>query len=323
MKKIWFILFISLALLFGKLSAQQVAAYSSLDTNAMMIGDQVEMQLGINLPDDFTVDWPQLIDSVAPHIEIVNKTAIDTTRVNNNLTLKQNLTITSFDSGYYEIPSIEFVFHHKNDTVSYKTSTRLLYLAVNVPVVDTAQAFKAIKGPVSEPYTWREILPWVALGLAVIGLIIFLVWYIRRRRKNLPVFVKPKPILPPHVLAIKKLEELRLEKIWQNGHVKEYHTMLTDIMREYLENRFHFEAMEKTTDEILEEIANQKINKEASSKLAGILQLADLVKFAKGQPTPLENDLSLNHGIDFVNETKLVIIRDTIENNSETETKEE
>ena len=139
----------------------------------------------------------------------------------------------------------------------------------------------------------------------------------------MPVFVKPKPILPPHILAINQLEELRLAKVWQTGKVKEYHTQLTDIVREYLENRFHFEAMEMTSDEILEEIANQKVNKEATSKLAGILQLADLVKFAKGQPTPLENDLSLSHGVDFVNETKLAIIQNTIENNIETETKEE
>jgi hypothetical protein len=312
-----------MVLLGSKLQAQQATAYSTLDTNAIMIGDQVEMQLGINIPDDFTVIWPLLVDSLAPHIEIVSKSGIDTTRTNNNLTFRQNLKITSFDSGYFEIPSIEFIFHHKNDTASYKTSTRLLYLMVNVPVVDTAQAFKAIKGPVPEPYTWREILPWVLLGLAIIGLVIFLVWYIKRRRKNLPVFVKPKPVLPPHVIAIKKLEELRLEKVWQNGKVKEYHTQLTDIVREYLENRFHFEALEMTTDEIVVEIKNHKVNNEAASKLAGILQLADLVKFAKGQPTPLENDICLTHGVDFVNETKLLIIQNSIENNKETETKEE
>lgn len=323
MRKNWFILIISLVLLGGKLQSQQAAAYMSIDTNAIMIGDQIEMQLGLTVPDDFSVLWPQLVDSVAPHIEIVSKTEIDTTRTDNSLTFKQNLTITSFDSGYFEIPSVEFMFRHKNDTVSYKTSTRSLYLMVNTPVVDTAQAFKAIKGPVSEPYTWREILPWVALGIAIIGLIIFLIWYLKRKKKNLPVFVKQKPQLPAHVVAISKLEELRLAKVWQGGKVKEYHTELTDILREYLENRFQFEAAEMTTDEILDEITNLKVNKDAESKLAGILQMADLVKFAKGQPTPLENDLCLSHGVDFVNETKKTVVQNTIENNSETEIKEE
>ena len=321
MRRFSFILLGLLIILIGKLHAQQAAAYLSIDTNAMMIGDHVEMELGLTVPEDFLVIWPQFTDSLAPHIEIVNKSAVDSTRANNILTYKQNLTVTSFDSGYFEIPSLDFVFHHKNDTTKYTTSTRKLYLLVNIPVVDTSQAFKVIKGPVDEPYTWREILPWIVLGLAIIALVIFLVRYIIRRKKNLPVFVRPKPVLPPHVLAINKLEELRLEKVWQNGNVKEYHTRLTDILREYLDNRYHFDAMEMTSDEIVEEIENQKVNKEAASKLKGLLHLADLVKFAKGQPTPLENDLCLTHGVDFVNETKLVIIQNIIEQNKETETK--
>ena len=77
------------------------------------------------------------------------------------------------------------------------------------------------------------------------------------------------------------MEELRLAKVWQNGKVKEYHTQLTDIVREYLENRFHFEALEMTTDEILEEIANQKVNKEATSKLAGIIAIGRPGKICK------------------------------------------
>ena len=323
MRKELFLILFSLLLLSGKLHSQQVEAYATIDTNAMLIGDQVGMQLGITVPEDFVVSWPKFTDSLAPHIEIVSKSAIDTISGNKILTFKQNLNITSFDSGYFEIPALEFIFQHKNDTVYYKANTRALYLMVNTPVVDTAQAFKAIKGPISEPYTLREMLPWIALALAIIALVVFLVWYIKRRKKNLPVFVKPKPKLPPHVLAINQLEELRLEKVWQNGKVKEYHTRLTDILREYLENRFHFEAMEMTSDEINEEIFNLKVNNEAAAKLKSLLQLADLVKFAKGQPTPLENDLCLAHGVDFVNETKLVVMHDAPENNTITETKEQ
>lgn len=322
MKKFQFILIVSFVFVLGKMQSQQAAAYMTIDTNAMMIGDHIDLQVGLTVPEDFIVSWPQWNDTIAPHIEIVKSTSVDTARAKGSLTFKQNLTITSFDSGYFEIPSLDFVFHHKNDTAKYTTSTRKLYLMVDTPVVDTAQAFKAIKGPVDEPYTWREILPWVALGLAIIALVLFLVRYFIRRKKNLPVFVRPKPTLPPHVLAINQLEELRLEKVWQNGNVKEYHTRLTDILREYLENRYHFDAMEMTSDEILDEIETLKVNKEASSKLAGLMQLADLVKFAKGQPTPLENDLSLTHGVDFVNETKLVVVQNLIEKNKETETKE-
>jgi hypothetical protein len=46
------------------------------------------------------------------------------------------------------------------------------------------------------------------------------------------------------------------------------------------------------------------VNGQAREKLLKTLTLADLVKFAKEQPLPVENDLSLNHCIDFVRETR-------------------
>lgn len=289
--------------------AQNVEAFSRLDTNAILIGDQIGLELGIRIPEGYLVRWPLLGDTITRHIEIINKKSIDTIASGGNLTLLQKLTITSFDSGYFEIPDLEFSFRYPDDTTTFIANTNSLYLSVTTPVVDTSQAFKAIKGPVSEPYTLAEILLWVlyiVLGILVIVGIVLLIRYDRRRKKYQPLFKKSKPIIPPDVLAIQKLEELRLAKVWQQGKLKEYHTDLTDIVREYFEGRYHFDAMEMTSEEILEVLKNHDINKEATNKIAGVLQLADLVKFAKALPTALENDLSLNHCIDFVKETKPV-----------------
>lgn len=287
--------------------SQNVEAYARLDSSSIMIGDQVELELGIRVPENFAVSFPFFQDTLTTHIEILEKEKLDTTKIDEGQLIKQLYTITSFDSGYFALPDFEFMFHHKEDTILYRTNANALYLMVNTPVVDTSQAFKAIKGPVKEPYTFWEVFPWVALGLAVIGLIIFVIWYIRKRKKNQPIFTrKPKPQLPPGLLAIQKLEELRLAKVWQQGKLKKYHTQLTDIVREYFKGRYHFDALEMTSDEIMENLQNLNKNKEANEKMRSVLQLADLVKFAKAHPTPLENDLSLNHVIDFVNETKIV-----------------
>jgi len=82
---------------------------------------------------------------------------------------------------------------------------------------------------------------------------------------------------------------------------------LVDITREYMVNRYHFDALEMTSHEIIAELNNHNINKEAREKLENVLLLSDMVKFAKAIPTPLENDLGLSHCVDFVNETKLVV----------------
>ena len=295
-----------LTLCFGlNIQAQQVAAWTKIDTNAIMIGQQVNMEIGLSSEEGLRVDWPFFGDTLSSNIEVLNKSAVDTLVEKGVRRMIQQLTITSFDSGYFKIPSINIQYQTQGDTMAKFATAGSLYLQVNVPVVDTSQSIKPIAGPISEPYTFMEILPWILLGLLIIAVIVFLVLYLRKRKRNQPLFVrKAKPALPPHILAITKLEELRLAKVWQSGKLKQYHSEVTDIIREYLDNRYHFNAPEMTSDEILHALKGLKINNEVYGKLSGVLFLADMVKFAKAQPTALENDLSLSHCVDFVNETK-------------------
>ncbi|MBN2236982.1 MAG: hypothetical protein JW729_05450, partial [Bacteroidales bacterium] len=168
---------------------------------------------------------------------------------------------------------------------------------------DTTQPIKPIVGPMKEPYTLMEILPWIIFGAAVLVLI-FTMFYFYRKRKKKPIFKsKEEPKIAPNVKALDALAVLRLKKLWQAGKVKAYHTELTEIVRTYIEDRFGIMAVEMTTDEILVEIKPIIANAVAINKLKSSLELADLVKFAKANPTALENDTSLNFAVDFVNES--------------------
>ena len=95
-------------------------------------------------------------------------------------------------------------------------------------------------------------------------------------------------------------------KIWKDGKVKEYQTDLTDVVREYIGRRFDVQSTEKTSDETLRAM-KPLIDKELFAKLSKMLQLADLVKFAKWTTTPDENEMALSTAYEFVNETKIVI----------------
>lgn len=288
--------------------SQQAEAWMKTDSSAIMLGDQIGLELGVKLPEKAQVQWPLITDTITSHIDVVKQNNIDTTINADQKILTQRLIITSFDSGYFELPPVHFIYRMPGDTTLYNVGTGSIYLQVYVPEVDTAQPFKAIVAPIDEPYTLGEILPWVLLGLAVIAGIIFLIVWWNRRRKNQPLFKsKPKPLLPPDVEAINKLEDIRLARIWQSGKVKQYFSSLTDVMRNYLKRRYGFDATEMTTDEIMDELKNHLSNPGAIEKLKGMMQLADLVKFAKAQPTPLENDLSLDHCLDFVKETRPVV----------------
>ena len=80
------------------------------------------------------------------------------------------------------------------------------------------------------------MLPWILLGLGAILLILFIAWYIVKRKKQQPILqFKPKIVLLPHETALQELEKLRIKKLWQSGKIKEYHSELTEILRKYIE----------------------------------------------------------------------------------------
>ncbi|MBN2637773.1 MAG: hypothetical protein JXR65_01650 [Bacteroidales bacterium] len=311
-KKKYFPALLSIILLLAGtgLYAQQVPKVTAtLDTNAIMIGDQIGLNIKVSVPKGYQVYWPVLSDTLAPHIELIRAEKTDSIIKNDQDSYQRKLVITSFDSGAFTVPS--FVFHLRNNTTGQvdSLSSQEMELKVFTPMVDTAKAFKVINAPESVPYTFAEILPWILIVLGIALGIYTIVWYVSKRKKGKPLFAKKtKPKLPPYDQAIKRLEELRLNKVWQSGKIKEYYTGITDIMREYFTDRYQFEAWEMTSDEILYELKGKKVNAQAMEKVKATLELSDLVKFAKAQPTALENDTALNYCVDFVNETKPEII---------------
>jgi len=154
------------------------------------------------------------------------------------------------------------------------------------------------------PFTFREALPYILIFLGVAAAAFLLFYFIRKRKKSEPMFkMVSKPKVPAHQIALDELETLRYKKLWQSGRVKEYHTELVDIIREYLEGKFSIHALEYTSDEIMDAVNGTASNDEAKQKLRITLNMADMVKFAKYQPMPLEHDNCLNNAVDYVKET--------------------
>lgn len=287
--------------------AQTAHVDARLDTTDILIGDQIDLNIHFSMPLDYRVLWPFYKDTLTAGIEIIRQSPVDTliNESDNLVNMLQSITITAFDSGAYYIPPLRFRFQPIDDTSFYEASSIPLYLRVHTMEVDTTQAIKAIKPPLAAPVTFAEILPWLLIGLAAVALILLIIYIIRKRKKKEPIFqFRPKPVLPPHVVAISALEVLKQKKLWQAGLTKDFYTELTDILRAYIEGRYGVQAAEMTTEEILEGLKKTNAGDAAVGELARTLILADLVKFAKEQPLPVDNDNSLLRGIDFVNKTK-------------------
>lgn len=300
------ILFISILIAAANSYAQDIKISAKIDSSNILIGDQVKLKLQVDIPEKTRLFWPALIDSISEHIEIVEKSKIDTLKSNNKgwQSYAQTLTITSFDSGSFYFPQIPFLYKKNNDTASYTLLSDSVLLNVNTVKVDTTKEIKDIKGIMSAPLTFAEVLPYILGGLGLLLIIGFVIYYLKKRKKGETIFQKPKPVIPAHIVALQALEILNNKKLWQNNKVKDYYTELTDILRTYLEKRFGIYALEMTSDEIIESTFSLDIDIEIKDQLRKMLQTADLVKFAKGNPLQNEHTQAFEITKNFVEKTR-------------------
>ncbi len=293
--------------------AQEIKASAKLDNSSIQIGQQAKLLLSIQYRVDkakqIKIQWPEITDTIRKEVEIAGQSKIDTVIPDKNdpyqFIQTKTLYVTSFDSGFWAIPPFKFIVNSDSKGVF----TEPLLLAVHSIAVDTTLAIKDIKPPYEQSYSWLDWLKdnmYVVYGTLAAVLIVLITIYLVRyfQKVQPPLVVKEIPKIPAHIIALEKLEKLKAENLWQEGKLKQYHSALSEILREYIENRFKIQALEQTTDEILYGFRNAAIDDESMKKLKQVLILADLVKFAKEQPLPTENELSLTGANDFVNGTK-------------------
>jgi len=287
-------------------SGQNPELKATLDTTSIKLGQQVFLNLNFTAPKDANVMWPKLQDSVTSHIQIVRKSAIDTTLAGSVRTYHQRIIITSFDSGNYTIPPISVGYKLSKDSALQFAFSQSIAFKVQTLQVDTTRAIRDIKGPMEAPLSFAEILPWLLAMLALAIVITLLVYYLRKRKNNQPFISLPrKPKTPPFQVALESLEVLKSKKLWQGGRMKEYHSELTDIIRLYIENQLGIAAIEMTTDDILDAFGENQNHSNSAifHRLRQVLTTADLAKFAKAEPLPSENELSMENAVGFVQDT--------------------
>ncbi len=292
--------------------AQSIRVSTQLDSTIIAIGSQVGMTVSASFPSESGAFLQQLSDTLCAEVEIIEAQKPDTSFVGDIETLVQRYIVTSFDTGLHFIPPVELLVMPDGSKIAADEAMLLdVRNPFNIEIDEQSGVAKItdIKDALDAPFEWRELLeywPWFVLVVVVAGLVVLGVWlYRRHKRKQLGIVPKKKvPQEPSHVIALRELNRIREEKLWQRNLFKEYYSDLTDTLRRYISNRFGLNAMESTTEEIVEDIFpvldGDIVNK---NRLQEILNLADMVKFAKSEPLPDENDMALKKAMDFVTGT--------------------
>ena len=301
---------------------QNVNVTSAFDSAKISVGDQIKFTVTVDKPTNVKVSLPVFKDTLTKNIEIISGPKTDSSvQLDGRMRLIQKYVVTSFDSGQYQVKP---VYAETKDAGGlkrfYSDYSSLKVMRVKItPPDSTTKIFDIIK-PYRAPLTVGEVLPWLLIVIIVAAIIWLAIRFFRKLRKSdkedIP-YVAPDPA---HIIAFRELEKLKSQELWQKGDTKLYYTRLTEILRQYLENRFRVYSLELTTEETLVELIKTGFKKnEGYNVLKSVLTGADLVKFAKYKPLADENETHFQNSWNFVDSTKEVFNSGSAAENNSTE----
>ncbi len=302
-------LFSFLALLCLALAqASPVTVTTKLDSTTLLMGKvtplhvEVVQDKGVN--GFFPIDHQ---DTIAALVEIAGRSKPDTIDLGNNrIQVNRDIWLQAFDSGMYVLPPLKYVVG--SDTFQAKQ----LALKVMPVRVDSLTDVHDIKPVVEIPFSVLDLVPdvvarywwaWLA-GLLLLagGLFAYFRWF----RKGVNPLKPERKRLPPYEEAMLNLRNLKAQQLWQKGQDKEYFTALTDILRVYIDRRFHVNAVEMTSTQIISTLRENEETRAVNEQLSMILEVADFVKFAGARPLADDNERAFQRAVDFVEATRPV-----------------
>lgn len=288
----------------------------SISDEEWHIGDKIPVNLRVIAERDYDITVPELKlaegEGNSADLEFVKETE------NRKKSLwsqryEARYVLTTFTPGEYHFPAMTITYttpagEHKNIQLPAAT------LTVKSLLTDGAKEIRGLK-----PLAKAPVNPLLYYGFAVLALLGLIAFFVirRRRRSAIEVEVEEESLLPAHAIAYRRLNELLVSDWIETGQIERYFTVLSEIVREYIEHRFGARAREMTTQEFLSE-ALRKLGliHDQQELLRRFMELSDLVKYAKHVPAYEQIRQAYEAARKFVDETKEEIFETTGEGGS-------
>jgi hypothetical protein len=284
--------------------AQDLKVKVTTDSTHYLIGDPIRLRFELIHGQKTRIAEPALEDSLKP-FEIIGSDSVKTfAQQDGSVKEVFGLTIAAYDSVSSFSKAFTFLYTVAGDTTILQATSNAILLSVARIQVDTLAEIKDVKGPMGEqgPPWWKRLWwIWIVLGLMLVAGILAVLYYLYG--KKLPAKLAPQPVLTDEEVALKKLKELQEKQLWQKNQLKEYHSEITEIIREYFEKRYGIIALKLTTSETVSALRDKQALAPVISLTEEFLTLADMVKFAKHVPPVETNEQMLNAAYNIVEQS--------------------
>lgn len=277
----------------------------SLDSAYLLMGKTTPLH--VELVNDASTSGQLLIpkDSVCDKVEVLRILDADTSNLGSGRQeIKLDILLQSFDSGMYRLNPIKYV--EGGETISSNQPV-LKVLPVSI---DTLQTIHDYADVADIDRSFIDYLPdfvvdyglWILAIIVVLGIAAYVIYFVTKKKTPF-AFAQPKPV-PPYEKALQELNQLRSEKLCEQGRERDFYTRLTDILRIYLQGRFGINAMEMTSTQIRNTLQSNEETRLSKRHMEQVLEIADFVKFAKVRPLPDDNVRAFNSAMQFIEDTK-------------------
>lgn len=280
-----------------------VTASLSADSGEFTVGDPVMLKLSVTHPPGYQVILPQLSADWGGFL--VHSQSAGTT-VNNpdgSQTTSQVIDARLFSPGSFTSPPLTITVSDNTGQLSEITAMPLSVTVASV-LVEGDTELRDIKPQAALPFV--NYLPGViAVGVLALGSIVAFIFY-RRRRAHLALASADNRL--PHEVALDELDRVETLDLPQSGRFKEHYTRVSDCLRLYIENSYHFPVLERTTAEIKANLKRTPVSNEVANEFINLLDECDLVKFSKFRPDVESAQQLLQQGRLIVEQTKPVVL---------------
>lgn len=302
MRRLILTMMLSAACVAGR--AQEGNPATRLSRDTILIGDQIEWIIPLEMAPGEKYFLEDIADPPAPGVEIIKPLQLDTvSNGRKSVKVEGKVILTSFDSGSYYLPPLIAMIERKSGAVDTLYMEGPTLEVTTVPIDTATYVIKDLKGQIKYPLKFKELLPWIGLALLLALIVWALVRWITMSRANRTFLGKPIVKDPPHIVALRALDKIRKQKLWQNDKQKQFYTEVTDALRVYIADRYGIVALERPSREMLADLKKQDIEEALYGKMDELFTRADLVKFAKYLASAEENEEVIPDAVRFVNAT--------------------
>lgn len=263
--------------IFAQLNAEVTTA---VDSTQVKIGEQINLILQVKTDSLSIVEFAA--EPLFLPFEIIEESPIDTLRAQQHYLYTKRYALIQFDSGAYWIPRQKIVvdgFSKFSDSIAIEVAT--------VKVDTVQQPLFDIKPIQTVERSYNHLIKNILL-VFVFSLLLSILYVLNRQYKKKKAALLEE--IPPFDRAIQELKALENELPQAQEEYKQYYSKLTDVVRRYLEEAAAIDALESTSDELLDKLELRKdagtldLSLETLNNLKKVLQNADLVKFARSAP---------------------------------------